>query len=125
MNPSGPITPLQSAAGERRYRGEAVYIFAFDVAYELRVDLTRVSDELLNISKFFGDWHLARLYEHVAARFHLADWHRTVDEKLRNLDGLYQLLQHDYNNRWMLILEVTIVLLFVLDLVILVLGLKS
>ena len=86
---------------------------------ELRVDMTRMSDELLNISKFFGDWHLARIYQHVSARFHLADWHRTVDDKLKNLDSLYQLLQHDQNNRWMLILEITIVLLLVIDLVVL------
>ena len=53
------------------------------------------------------------------------DWHRTIDKKLQTLDDLYQLLNHDQTNRWMLILEVTIVLLFVIDLVILVLGLKG
>jgi len=37
---------------------------------------------------------------------------------LKTLDDLYQLLNHDRINRWMLILEVTIVLLFVIDLVI-------
>jgi hypothetical protein len=86
---------------------------------ELRIDLTRMSDELLNISKFFGDWHLARVYQNISARFHLPDWHRTVDDKLAGLDSLYQLLQHDQNNRWMLILEATIVLLFIIDLVLL------
>jgi hypothetical protein len=91
---------------------------------ELRIDLTRFSDELSNITKFFGDWHLARLYENISARFHLADWHRTIDGKLKTLDDLYQLLNHDRINRWMLILELTIVLLFVIDLVILFLGLK-
>lgn len=89
---------------------------------ELRIDLTRMSDELLNISKFFGDWHLARIYQNVSARFHLADWHRTVDEKLKSLDSFYQLLQHDQNNRWMLILETTIVILFIIDVVLLVVG---
>jgi hypothetical protein len=86
---------------------------------ELRIDLTRMSDELLNISKFFGDWHLARVYQNLSARFHLADWHRTVDDKLQGLDSLYQLLQHDQNNRWMLVLEATIVLLFIIDLLLL------
>jgi hypothetical protein len=38
---------------------------------------------------------------------------------------MYQLLNHDQTNRWMLILEVTIVLLFVIDLVVLVLGFKG
>jgi hypothetical protein len=90
---------------------------------EIRVDLTRMSDELSNITKFFGDWHLARIYEAIAARFHLGEWHRTIDEKLKTLDSLYQLLQHDQNNRWMLILEATIVLLFIIDLLLLFVGL--
>ena len=91
---------------------------------EIRVDLARLSDELSNITKFFGDWHLARIYEHISTRFHLADWHRTIDEKLKTLDNLYQLLQHDQTNRWMLLLEVTIVVLFVVDLVLLFMGLR-
>lgn len=92
---------------------------------ELRVDLARCSDETSNITKFFGDWHLARIYEHLSARFHLADWHRAVDEKLRTLDNLYQLIKHDQTNRWMLILKTTIVLLFIIDLVVLFLGFKG
>jgi hypothetical protein len=91
---------------------------------EIRIDMARLSDELSNITKFFGDWHLARIYENISARFHLGDWHRSIDGKLKTLDDLYQLLHHDQTNRWMLILEVTIVLLFVIDLVILFLGVK-
>ena len=89
------------------------------------MDMARLSDELSNITKFFGDWHLARIYQGLSARFHLGDWHRTIDEKLKTLDDLYQLLQSERNNRWMLTLEVLVVLLFVIDLVILVLGLKG
>lgn len=91
---------------------------------EIRIDLARFSDELSNITKFFGDWHLARIYENISARFHLGDWHRTIDEKLKTLDNLYQLLNQDRTNRWMLTLEVTIVLLFIVDLILLVLGFK-
>jgi uncharacterized Rmd1/YagE family protein len=91
---------------------------------EIRVDLARFSDELSNITKFFGDWHLARIYENISARFHLADWHRTIDQKLKTLDDLYQLLSQDRTNQWMLTLEVTIVLLFIVDLILLVMGLK-
>ena len=91
---------------------------------EIRVDLARFSDELSNITKFFGDWHLARLYENIAARFHLGDWHRTIDKKLDTLDDLYQILSQDRTNQWMLTLEITIVLLFVVDLILLMIGLK-
>lgn len=89
---------------------------------EIRIDLERFSDELSNITKFFGDWHLARIYENVAARFHLGDWHRTIDAKLKTLADLYQILNQDRTNRWMIILELTIVLLFIIDLIVLVLG---
>lgn len=89
---------------------------------EMRIDLTRMNDELSNITKFFGDWHLARIYEQIATRFHLVDWHRTIGEKLKALDDLYEILKHDQNNWWMLMLEVTIVLLFVIDLIMLFMG---
>jgi len=108
--------------GARPFRGRTVIMRELR---EIRIDLARFSDELSNITKFFGDWHLARIYENISARFHLADWHKTIDGKLQTLDDLYQLLNHDQTNRWMLILEMTIVLLFVIDLVILFLGLKG
>ncbi len=91
---------------------------------ELRIDMARFHDELSNLSKFFGDWHLARVYEAAAARFHLADWHRAVDDKLKTLDDLHQILKSDQSNRWMMILEVTVVLLFIIDLVMLFVGMK-
>jgi hypothetical protein len=89
---------------------------------EIRVDLARLSDELSNITKFFGDWHLARIYQGLSSRFHLSDWHKTIDEKLKTLDDIYHILQQDRNNRWMLVLEMTIVLLFVVDILFIIFG---
>jgi hypothetical protein len=92
---------------------------------ELRMDLTKVADELTNITKFIGDWHLARIYMGCAARFHLTEWEDIVSQKLRTLDSLYMMLQQDGMNRAMLMLEMAIVGLFVIDLVIIVvLGIK-
>ncbi len=107
--------------GERRARARGEVLRELR---DIRIDLARFNDELSNITKFFGDWHLARVYENISARFHLGDWHRSIDGKLKTLDDLYQLLKHDQNNRWMLILEVTIVLLFIIDLAMIFLGLK-
>ncbi|MBN1804439.1 MAG: hypothetical protein JW837_04250 [Sedimentisphaerales bacterium] len=90
---------------------------------EIRVDLARFSDELSNITKFFGDWHLARIYTSLSNRFHLADWYGVIREKLRTLGDLYQLLQQDWVNFWMVLLETTIVLLFILDVILLLAGL--
>lgn len=92
---------------------------------EIRIDLARLSDELQNTTKFFGEWHLARVYQYLSEQFHLADWHRSIDEKLRTMDDLYGLHKQDQLNRWMLVLEITIVLLFIIDLVVLVMGLEK
>jgi hypothetical protein len=107
--------------GERRARARSEVLRELR---DIRIDLARFNDELSNITKFFGDWHLARIYENISARFHLGDWHRSVDRKLKTLDDLYQLLKYDQNNRWMLILEFTIVLLFIIDLVMLFTGIR-
>jgi hypothetical protein len=110
---------LDRAYRDLRQRSYRSSMATLEGLREIRIDLARLRDELENITKFFGDWHLARVYEAIAARFHLSDWHRTLDEKLKTLDGLYEILKHDQNNRWMLVLEATIVLLFIIDLVVL------
>jgi len=115
---------------ERSYRdlGERPMRTRSDILRELReirIDMERLSDELSNITKFFGDWHLARIYEKLSARFHLAEWHRTIDGKLKTLDDLYQLLKHDQINRMMVWLESAIVLLFIIDLVVLFLSMPG
>jgi hypothetical protein len=91
---------------------------------EIRVDLARLSDVLSNITKFFGDWHLAHIYQGISARFHLADWHHAIDEKLKTLDDLYQLLQADRNERWMFMLEFTMLVLIVIELLVALVGLR-
>src|SRR5436305_2473294 len=121
---------LLDDALERSYRDLSSRSFFSRVAVihelkEIRIDLARFNDELSNITKFFGDWHLARIYENIAARFHLADWHKTIEQKLKTLNDLYQLLKADQNNRWMLLLESMIVLLFVIDLIMLFFGLQG
>jgi len=89
---------------------------------EIRVDMARLNDELRNITKFFGDWHLAKIYQNLSERFHLSDWHGIIDVKLRTLAELYQLLHQDWINSWMVILETTIVLLFIIDVILLLIS---
>ncbi len=108
--------------GERAHRARAATFCANCAKSALTWRASTI--ELSNTTKFFGDWHLARIYEKISSRFHLGDWHRSIDGKLKTLDDLYQILKQDQNNRFMLWLEIAIVLLFVIDLVILVLGLK-
>jgi hypothetical protein len=107
----------------RRFRGfQTTRIQA--ALREIRIDMARLSDELSNITKFFGDWHTARIYQGTASRFHLSDWHHAIDDKLKTVDDLYQLLRSEQNHRSMMVLELSVVVMFVIDLVILAAGLK-
>lgn len=86
---------------------------------ELRVSVSEVADEVENATKYIGDWHLARQYMGCAARFHLPEWRRTVEDRLKTLDELYNLVAAESSNQKMLILETVIVILFIVDLVVL------
>ena len=71
---------------------------------------------MTHISKFFGDWYLARVYLGAAERFYLSQWRQSVDDRLGQLDRLYGVVNADINNRRMVVLEVLIVIFFAIDL---------
>ncbi len=87
----------------------------------LRMDLTRLADQVVHVTKFVGDWHLARVYLLARERFHLDQWRASVEQRLGQLDQLYTLLRGEVYDRRMLWLEVVIVLFFAADLLILLL----
>jgi len=91
-----------------------------DQLRRFRMDVAKITDEVSNISKFFGDWYLARLYLAARERFHIATWRESIQNRLLNLDNLYEVLRNETNESRMLLLEVLIVLLFILDLIALV-----
>lgn len=82
----------------------------------LRVDVTKLNDEVTNITKFFGDWYLARVYLGAHERFHLTQWRNSVGERLKQLDSLYSVVHSEITNFRMFWLEVLIVVFFAIDL---------
>jgi hypothetical protein len=91
---------------------------------DARIDLTRVTDTIENIGKLFGDYYLAKVYVALTERFHIQEWEKAVNEKLKTLNDLYAMAAHEVETRRVLFLEVLVVLLFVIDLVILAVTLK-
>jgi hypothetical protein len=85
----------------------------------LRVDLTKLADEVTHITKFVGDWHLARVYLLARERFHLDQWRDSVEQRLSEVDRLYTLTRGDVYERRMLWLEIIIVVFFAVDLLLL------
>lgn len=87
-----------------------------------RVDVAKLADEVTHITKFFGDWHLARVYLGARDRFYLDQWRASVEQRLAQLDKLYSVVHAEVNERRMLWLEIIIVIFFALDLVMLFWG---
>ncbi len=84
-----------------------------------RVDVAKLADEVTHITKFFGDWYLARVYLGARDRFYLDHWRASVEQRLAQLDKLYSVVHAEVNERRMLWLEVIIVVFFAFDLLIL------
>ena len=91
---------------------------------DARVDLIRVTENIENIGKLFGDYYLAKVYLGLTERFHIREWEHTVNEKLKTLSELYAIAAHEVQGRRALILEGAIVLLFIVDLVFIAVTLK-
>jgi hypothetical protein len=85
-----------------------------------RVDVAKLADEVTHITKFFGDWYLARVYLGARDRFYLDHWRSSVEQRLGQLDKLYSVFHAEVNERRMLWLEAVIVIFFALDLLIMV-----
>jgi hypothetical protein len=83
----------------------------------LRVDVTKLNDEVTNITKFFGDWYLARIYLSAYERFHLNRWRTSVGERLKQIDALYTVAHTEISARITLLLEVLIVLFLAIEFV--------
>jgi hypothetical protein len=83
----------------------------------IRMDITKMSEELSNITKFVGDWYLARVYLSCKHRFHLGHWEASVDQKLHEIDRLYSLAHQGINEKRMLVLELAILALFLFEVV--------
>jgi uncharacterized Rmd1/YagE family protein len=77
-----------------------------------------LTDEVTHITKFFGDWHLARVYLGARDRFYLDQWRQSVEDRLAQLDKLYSVVHAEIAEKRMLWLEIIIVIFFALDLAI-------
>jgi len=88
----------------------------FDLA-RLRIEITDMVDETMNISKFMGDWYLAKLYANLSERLHLSDWYSSVMRKLENLEDLYTMASDRSEMRTANMLELLIVFLIVFEII--------
>jgi len=107
-----PVGPLRARRHTRA---------AHDV-HALLIDLHELTDHVENALKFAGDVYAARLFVMAAARLGLERWKASVQEKLKTLDDIHRFAVEQTSIARGEFLELTIVLLIVVELVLFVLG---
>jgi len=86
------------------------------------IEVNEVTDKTENALKVAGDVYTARLFTLVAARLGLDDWKASVREKLKTLDDIYRFAVDQTSIARGELLELTIVLILILELVLFFLG---
>ena len=98
----------------RRYARAARQVHA------LFIDVNELTDKTENALKIVGDVYAARLFGLAAARLGLSEWKGNVQEKLKTLDDIYRFAVEQTAMARGEFLEITVVVLILLELVLLV-----
>jgi len=90
--------------------------------HSLFIDVNELTDRTENALKFIGDVYAARLFSLVSGRLGLAAWKANIQEKLETLDDIYRFSVEQSSMTRGQFLELTVVLILVLELVLILLG---
>jgi hypothetical protein len=103
----------------RRYTNAARQV------HSLYIDVNELTDRTENTLKFIGDIYAARLFSIVAERLGLTTWKADVETKLKTLDDIYRFTVERATISRGEFLELTIVLILVLELVLILMGVMT
>ncbi len=93
--------------------------------HALYVDVNELTDRTENALKFIGDIYAVRLFWLVGGRLGLETWKADVEAKLKTLDDVYRFSVEQSSMSRGQLLELTIVLILVLELVLILLGVMT
>jgi hypothetical protein len=98
------------------------YTRAARQVHSLFIDVNELTDRTENAIKFIGDIYAVRLFALVADRLGLERWKANVQEKLKTLDDIYRFAVEQTSMSRGQFLELTIVLILILELFLVFLG---
>jgi hypothetical protein len=108
----------------RAWRGRR-YTRAAHNVHSLFIDVNELTDKTENALKIAGDVYYARVFALAAARLGLDQWKANVREKLQTLDDIYRFAVEQTAMARGEFLEITIVLILVLELVLFFAGIMK
>jgi hypothetical protein len=103
----------------------SAYTKAARQVHALLIDVNELTDRTENALKFIGDIYAARLFFLVGGRLGLATWKADVAAKLKTLDDIYRFMVEQSSMSRGQFLELTIVLILILELVLFFMGIMN
>jgi hypothetical protein len=101
------------------------YTRAARQVHSLYIEVNELTDRTENALKFIGDIYAARLFFLVAGRLGLETWKADVEAKLKTMDDIYRFAAEQSAMSRGQFLELTIVLILVLELVLFFMGIMQ
>jgi hypothetical protein len=101
------------------------YVRAARRLHALFIDVNELTDKTENALKMVGDVYAARVYALVAARLGLDRWKQNVEEKLDTLDDIYRFTVEQTQMSRSELLELTVIVILVLELVLVFMGIMK
>jgi hypothetical protein len=93
--------------------------------HALFIEVNEITDRTQNALKMVGDIYAARLFNLAGARLGLASWKASVEEKLKTLDDIYRFAVEQVAISRGHFLELTIILILVVELVLFFMGIMT
>jgi hypothetical protein len=121
----GRIYPQLQQQHPVRFMGRRGYVAATKQLHALFIEINEITDRTENALKMVGDIYSARLFNLVAMRLGLSRWKDSVEEKLETLDDIYRFAVEQLAIARGHFLELTIVLILILELVLFFLGIMT
>lgn len=90
--------------------------------YSKLLDVMELTEHADNAIKFLSDMFAARLYRLAAAKIGVPDYKNLVTQKLRTADDLYRFMVDQFNQSRAFLLEFTVVIILVIELIFLFRG---
>ena len=115
---------LQARGWARPWLGRR-YTRAAHNVHSLFIDVNELTDKTENALKFAGDVYFARVFALAGARLGLDQWKANVREKLQTLDDIYRFAVEQTSMARGEFLELTIVMILVLELVLFFAGIMK
>jgi hypothetical protein len=98
------------------------YTRAARQVHSLFIDVNELTDRTENTLKFVGDIYAARLFALIADRLGLGRWKSDVEGKLKTLDDIYRFAVEQSSMSRGQFLELTVVLILILELLLIFMG---